>query len=127
MRIRKSKKERQHNSQNEKEQKDKQRSTKPKHRTKDRVRRTPLKPSCPLTEMMWQCTCFTRVSKIPHSQITGRAALRSDTLMPCCPSFYFKHDFILLIHVTGFPVIFSAYSLLKNHPSLSPAAPLKTK
>jgi len=43
IRIRKSKKDRQHNGQKEKGQKDKQRSTKYTLKTKDRVTRTPLK------------------------------------------------------------------------------------
>jgi len=44
IRILNSKKDRQDNSQKEKVQKDKQRSTKERHKTKDRVTRTPLKP-----------------------------------------------------------------------------------
>jgi hypothetical protein len=43
IRIRISKKNRQHNDQKKKVQKDKQRSTKHKHKTTDRVTRTPLK------------------------------------------------------------------------------------
>ena len=43
IRSRESKKDRQHNSQKEKEQKDIQRSTKHSQKTKDRVTRTPLK------------------------------------------------------------------------------------
>ena len=43
IRIRISKKNRQHNDQKEKVQKDKQRSTKHTYKTKDRVTRTPLK------------------------------------------------------------------------------------
>jgi hypothetical protein len=43
IRIRISKKNRQHNAQKEKIQKDKQRSTKHAYKTKDRVTRTPLK------------------------------------------------------------------------------------
>ena len=43
IRIRISKKNRQHNGQKKKVQKDKQRSTKHTYKTKDRVRRTPLK------------------------------------------------------------------------------------
>ena len=43
IRIRISKKNRQHNGQKEKGQRDKQRSTKYTHKTKDRVARTPLK------------------------------------------------------------------------------------
>jgi hypothetical protein len=43
IRIRKSKKNRQHNGQKKKGQKDKQQSTKHTHKTKDRVTRTPLK------------------------------------------------------------------------------------
>jgi peptidyl-tRNA hydrolase len=43
IRIRISKKNRQHNGQKEKVQKDKQRSTKHTYKTKDRVTRTPLK------------------------------------------------------------------------------------
>jgi len=44
IRIRISKKNRQHNDQKEKGQKYKQRSTKHTYKTKDRVTRTPLKP-----------------------------------------------------------------------------------
>ena len=47
IRIRISKKNRQHNGQKKKVQKDKQRSTKHKYKTKDRVRRTPLKSDTP--------------------------------------------------------------------------------
>jgi hypothetical protein len=43
IRIRNSKKNRQHNGQKDKGQRDKQRSTKHIHKTKDRVTRTPLK------------------------------------------------------------------------------------
>ena len=43
IRIRNSKKNRQHNGQKDKGQRDKQRSTKHIHKTKDRVTRTPIK------------------------------------------------------------------------------------
>jgi hypothetical protein len=46
IRIRKSKKDRQHNGQKNNGQKDKQRSTKHTHKTKDRVTRTPIKMHC---------------------------------------------------------------------------------
>ena len=48
IRIRKSKKNRQHNDQKKKDKKDKQRSAKPTHETKNRVTRIPLKTGCEL-------------------------------------------------------------------------------
>ena len=47
IRIRKSKKKKQHNGQKKKVQKDKQLSTKHTYKTKDRVTRSPLKPEVP--------------------------------------------------------------------------------
>ena len=51
IRIRKLKKDRQHNGQKKKGQKDKQRSTKHTHKTKERVARTPLKTGGELNKL----------------------------------------------------------------------------
>ena len=48
----------QHNGQQKKVHKDKQRSTKHTYKTKDRVRRTPLKSGCELSGNMCLLTCL---------------------------------------------------------------------
>ena len=68
IRIRISKKNRQHNDQKEKAQKDKQRWTKHTHKTKDRVTRTPLKTGGELR-------CSGRVSSSCFTSDTRRVNL----------------------------------------------------
>jgi hypothetical protein len=58
IRIRKSKKNRQYNGQEEKVHKDKQRSTKHTHKTKDRVTRTPLKLTLLKTTMYFNIIIY---------------------------------------------------------------------
>ena len=68
IRMRKSKKNKQHNGQKKKEQKDKQRSTKHTHKTEDRVTGTPLKTKSELG-------CSRRVSSFCSKCDTRRVTL----------------------------------------------------
>ena len=74
IRIRKSKKNRQHNGEKEKDKRDKQRSTKQTHKTKDRVTRTPLKTGGELR-------CFGRVSSSYYISDSRRVNLVTNPLI----------------------------------------------